>query len=304
LLPYRVILLGLFDYLNKILINEPLGEYHLFIRVGFYVIIHPMSSIRSFLFLESSVLVPESVGDADSVNGLDSSVCKIEDRSHYDFPDTSGTIILRVYSEKPGAEIPPGWRAVPIRGVVASVAGLSPSKRAGELLRAFHLNQWRENTIYCSKCGTPMVDAPDEFARLCPACSRREYPRISPAVIVLVEREDGRALLAHNVKFREGLYSLVAGFVEAGETLEEAVAREVREEVGIEITDIRYRESQPWPFPNSLMLGFRARWKKGEIQSDGVEIQHAQWFSRNALPDIPAPGSVSRALIDEWLTEN
>jgi NAD+ diphosphatase len=127
-----------------------------------------------------------------------------------------------------------------------------------------------------------------------------EYPRIAPAVIILITNDEGKVLLAHNAKFAPGIYSLIAGFVEAGENLEAAAARETREEVGIEIGDIHYLLSQPWPFPNSLMMGFSARYVSGTIKPDGVEIGDAGWFSRDSLPDLPAPGSISRYLVEEW----
>jgi NAD+ diphosphatase len=119
-------------------------------------------------------------------------------------------------------------------------------------------------------------------------------------VIVLVERDDGRALLARNTNFPQAFYSCLAGFVEPGETLEEAVKREVREEVGIEVRELRYQGSQPWPFPHSLMIGFRAELASGELHPDGHEIADAAWFSPSELPQLPGEISIARALIDEW----
>jgi NAD+ diphosphatase len=120
-------------------------------------------------------------------------------------------------------------------------------------------------------------------------------------VITIIINDKGEALLAHNKKFVNGVYSLIAGFNEAGESLEATVARETREEVGVEVKDIRYIRSQPWPFPNSLMLGFTARHAGGEIKPDGIEIEDARWFSRDSLPSLPGHGSVSRYLISLWL---
>jgi NAD+ diphosphatase len=128
-----------------------------------------------------------------------------------------------------------------------------------------------------------------------------EFPRISPAVITIIINDKGEALLAHNKRFTSGVYSLIAGFNEAGESLEATVVREIREEVSVEVKDIRYIRSQPWPFPNSLMLGFTASYASGAIQPDGVEIEDARWFSREDLPLLPGSGSVSRYLIGLWL---
>jgi NAD+ diphosphatase len=161
--------------------------------------------------------------------------------------------------------------------------------------------RWRRESVFCGSCGTRNGDAPVELARLCPSCGRLEYPRISPAIIVLILRDDGKALLAHNKKFSGRVYSLIAGFTEAGESLEATVSREVREEVGLEVRDTTYVASQPWPFPNSLMIGFTARYAGGTITPDGEEIEDARWFGREELPDLPGFGSVSRYLINLWV---
>jgi NAD+ diphosphatase len=208
-----------------------------------------------------------------------------------------------------GGPLPPAWRLLPARSalslaVEADTIGLpgGGAKESGfaAFFRAFHVAQWRRESAFCGSCGSPNGEAPGELARFCPSCGRVEYPRISPAMIVLIQREDGRALLAHNRRFVPGVYSLIAGFIEAGEALEAAVVREIREEVGVEVRDTVYVTSQPWPFPNSLMLGFKARYAGGEIRVDGEEIEDARWFSRDELPDIPGAGSVSRYLITRW----
>lgn len=143
---------------------------------------------------------------------------------------------------------------------------------------------------------------PSENAKKCPSCNALFFPTLSPAVIVAVTRGD-QLLLAHNRNFRPGMFSLLAGFVDPGETLEQTAIREVREEVGIEIGALRYVTSQPWPFPNSLMLGFRAQHMSGELVVDGKEIEQAGWFTREALPEIPRAGTVARLIIDAWLRE-
>jgi NAD+ diphosphatase len=166
--------------------------------------------------------------------------------------------------------------------------------------RAVQLVEWDRTTRYCGRCGTPTEAAPGERARRCPSCGLLAFPRLAPAVITLVER-DGEALLAHGRAFPVPMYSCIAGFVEPGETLEEAVHREVQEEVGVELADVRYVASQPWPFPHSLMVGFEATWGSGEISIDEHEIVHAAWFRADDLPAIPPGLSIARRLIDDWV---
>jgi NAD+ diphosphatase len=229
----------------------------------------------------------------------------------FSIPAVDGPDPVMAATIPPGLPLPPGWRAVPVRQGLAQFTGETAADLpraggfldpAGRMLRAFHVSQWRGESRFCGRCGEKNIDAPDELARLCPACGRLEYPRIAPAVIVLVTNDSGEALLAHNKKFPPGMYSLIAGFTEAGESLENTAAREVREEVNIEIREIRYIASQPWPFPNSLMLGFTARYAGGGLRPDGIEIEDAQWFPPDRLPLLPGHGSVSRFLINRWLS--
>lgn len=163
----------------------------------------------------------------------------------------------------------------------------------------FQLLHWRRTHQFCGVCGTPTRPKPDERALLCPACGQTAFPRLDPAIIVGVLRED-RLLLARNQRFRGNLHSLIAGFVEVGESLEQAVAREIREEAGIAVDRIRYFGSQSWPFPSTIMLGFVAHHAGGELRPDGQEIVAADWFARGALPEIPGPGSISRRIIDAF----
>ena len=167
--------------------------------------------------------------------------------------------------------------------------------------RAVQIVEWDRTHRFCGRCGTATEPAPGERARRCPACGLLAFPRLAPAIIVLVER-DGQALLAQGRSFGMAMYSTLAGFVEPGETLEQAVAREVMEEVSIQVTDVRYFGSQPWPFPHSLMVGFMAKWAGGEIEIDEREIVDASWFSPDGLPPIPGRLSIARALIDDWLS--
>lgn len=162
---------------------------------------------------------------------------------------------------------------------------------------AYQVVEWDRTNRFCGACATPTLPHPTERAKRCPNCGLTSYPRLAPAVIVLVRR-GGEVLLARSPHFPQGLYSTIAGFVDLGETLEDAVHREVREEVGVEIAKVRYFGSQPWPFPHSLMVGFTAEYAGGDIKVDGVEIEDAGWFGVGELPQIPTKISISRALID------
>jgi NAD+ diphosphatase len=166
--------------------------------------------------------------------------------------------------------------------------------------RAFQIVEWYLSHAFCGRCGSQTELAAGERARGCPNCGATYFPRINPAVIMLVER-DGRMLLARNKLFRGPWYSCLAGFVEPGESLEEAVAREVLEEAGIEIEGITYAASQPWPFPSQLMIGFYARHRSGEIKVQDSEILDAAWFSPRELPQMPGRFSLARQLIDGFL---
>jgi NAD+ diphosphatase len=173
--------------------------------------------------------------------------------------------------------------------------------------RAVQLVDWARTHRFCGRCGTPTELAAGERAMRCPACNHTAFPRVAPAMITLVTRgepgPDQEVLLARGVQWRVPMFSCLAGFVEPGESLESAVVREVREEVGITVREPRYRASQPWPFPHSLMIGFRAEYESGEIECDQTEIAEAGWFGRDALPMVPPGISIARRLIDEWQRE-
>jgi NAD+ diphosphatase len=168
--------------------------------------------------------------------------------------------------------------------------------RAGLARQLLH---WRRAHRFCGACGAPMNRHPAERAMSCPACGHAAYPRINPVVITLVYR-GAEILLARKASGQPRFWSLVAGFVEPGETLEAAAAREIAEEVGLRVRNIRYAASQPWPFPNNLMLGFTAEYDSGEIAPDGAEIAEADWFGRDGLPPIPSRVSIARRLIDAF----
>ena len=169
--------------------------------------------------------------------------------------------------------------------------------------RALQINRWHLGTKYCSSCGSILKDSETERAKICKNCSEVFYPIISPAIIVAITKEN-KILLAHNNAYPDPKrYSILAGFVEPGESFEQTVAREVEEEVNIKIKNIKYCGSQSWPFPHSLMVGFTAEYDSGEIKVDGIEIGTADWFEVSQLPSIPPHGSISRALIDNFVRQ-
>jgi NAD+ diphosphatase len=193
----------------------------------------------------------------------------------------------------PDAELPPGLRTIGLRAVHTELGPemFVAASRAAQLLT------WDREHRFCGACGRPTQRDEGEFARVCATCDLRAYPRISPAIMVLIQR--GReVLLARNRRSTTGMFSALAGFVEAGETLEETVVREVREEVGVEIRDINYFGSQSWPFPHSLMIAFTANYAGGEVVPDGIEIEEARFFDVDALPKLPPAGlSIASRLI-------
>ncbi len=169
--------------------------------------------------------------------------------------------------------------------------------------RAFQIIEWDRTHQFCGHCATLMTQLPSERAKRCPNCGLVNYPRLSPAIIILISRGE-ELLLARAPRFPQAFYSVLAGFVEPGESLEQTAIREVREEVGIEIENIRYFGSQPWPFPNSLMIGFTADYAGGEIVIDKKEIAEAAWFNKHNLPQIPPKLSIARSLIDWFVSKS
>lgn len=161
---------------------------------------------------------------------------------------------------------------------------------------------WHASFKFCPRCATKLNLDKVDLAKVCPSCGHHQYPRLSPCIIVLVRKED-KCLLAHSSKFKSGRYSTLAGFIEAGESAEHAVEREVMEEVGIKVKNIEYICSQSWPFPHSFMLGFMADYCEGEITPDGEEILSADWFGIDDLPTIPPKFTISRQLIDRFIEE-
>jgi NAD+ diphosphatase len=190
------------------------------------------------------------------------------------------------------SEVPAGWQGSALRAAMMQF----PGALMGVASRAAQVLEWDRAHRFCGVCGTPTEAAAHERARKCPACGHSAYPRLSPAMMVLIHR--GRELLlARSPHYAPGMFSALAGFVEPGESLEECVHREVAEEVGVTVRALRYYGSQSWPFPHSLMLAFTAEWQGGEIVPQADEIEAAGWFDIDALPGIPPRFSVAGHLI-------
>ena len=203
------------------------------------------------------------------------------------------------YAVEHERDAPPGLQLVGLR----EAFGLLPEPVWIVAGRAAQILMWDRTHRFCGQCGGPTVDAVGERAKRCPVCELSFFPRLSPAVIVLVERGH-EALLARGPRFPPGRFALVAGFVEPGESLEDAVRREIEEEVGILVDRVTYFGSQPWPFPNSIMIGFFAQYAGGELRPDATEIEDARWFTADAMPSVPPRLSIARKLIDAYAAKH
>lgn len=188
-----------------------------------------------------------------------------------------------------------GYITAPLRHYLVTIE----SELAKLILRGKQLVRWHQFSLYCGRCGNQTKFKTDEIAKLCEKCDYIIYPHTHPAVIVLIQRED-KILLARPPHFNKGIYSTLAGFVNPGESCEDAIHREVYEEVGIKVKDITYFGSQSWPFPNSFMLGFKAYYAGGEIYFHDHEIEDAKWFTKENLPLLPHKASIARQLIDSF----
>ena len=189
-----------------------------------------------------------------------------------------------------------GYHAVGLRGLL----GRTPQSLFYLAGRAQQIIEWHDTHQFCGRCGTRMEDHNFDRAKECPSCNLINYPRLSPSIIVLVTKGD-EMLLARNANWPTGMYSTLAGFVEAGESIEQTLHREVLEEVGLKVKNLEYFGSQSWPFPNSLMLGFHAEYDSGEIVCQEGEIADAQWFRPDNLPQIPPKTAISGWLIQEFM---
>lgn len=219
--------------------------------------------------------------------------------------DSGGTAYFAVAAAD--LEAPEGVSAGDLRALGSRVG----DRDAGLLVHAIGLEHWHRTHRFCSRCGVESVAAAAGHVRRCPSCGAEHFPRTDPAVIMLVVDNEDRALLARNASWPEKRLSTLAGFVEPGESLEQAVAREVLEEVGVVTDSTSYLGSQPWPFPSSLMLGFTARTSDPRVRVDHDEIAEARWFTRAQLKDamesgdviVPGRISIARALVEHWYGE-
>ena len=188
---------------------------------------------------------------------------------------------------------PPGFRLVGLRALFFR----APEPLVAIGARAFQVVEWDRTHRYCGRCGTPTRDKVGERAKECPACKYVAYPRVSPAMMALVTRGK-ELLLARAHRFPPAMYSALAGFVEPGETIEDCIRREVKEEVGVDVGTLTYFASQSWAFPHSLMIAYTAEYAGGELRPDATEIAEARWFAWDAVPDLPPSISISRRLIE------
>lgn len=190
---------------------------------------------------------------------------------------------------------------VPVGGL-RSLFGKTDNLMFGLASRAVQIVDWFRTHRFCGRCGGHNREHGRDRAMVCDDCGIHAYPRLSPSMIVLIHKGDN-VLLARNHRFPEGMFSTLAGFVEPGESVEETLVREVKEEVGVNVTNLEYQGSQSWPFPNSLMLGYHAEYESGEIVLQADEIADAAWFDCRSLPSIPGKVAISRWLIDSYLTK-
>ena len=195
-------------------------------------------------------------------------------------------------------DIPENWMALGLRDYLMT----SPEEEFKVINAAYQLLFWLNTQNYCSRCGTKLEFNDNDRCLTCPACGYRSYPKISPCVIVLIKR--GREiLLAQSHRFKQKMYSCLAGFIECGESAEEAVQREVAEEVSLKVKDITYYASQAWPFPHQLMLGYIANYDSGELKIDTEELFDAAWFDIDNLPNIPPHQTIARHLIESAIEQ-
>jgi NAD+ diphosphatase len=250
-----------------------------------------------FVFSDSKLLVAETGSRAHVISAVNLEQFNLKPVREQYLGTLGG---VHCYSAEVAADVqaPEGMSFKDLR----SLFGLLDDEMFLLAGKAIQIVAWDSTHQYCGRCGARTHTKYDERAKFCPECGFISYPRISPAIIVAVVKDD-KLLMVHTNNYRNNWYSVVAGFVEPGETLEECVAREVMEETGVKVKNIRYFASQSWPFPNSLMIAFTAEYGSGDIAADGVEVTDAGWFGVGDMPERPTNISISGELID-WFVKN
>jgi NAD+ diphosphatase len=255
---------------------------------------------RYFAFLDRHLLVQRQADGSTTVPALrDFGQLGLPARSQHYLGWSAHHGHCHAVEVEPGAQAPPGMEFVGLR----QLFGVLDDDLAAVGGRGVQIVDWWRDHQFCGRCGGRTEALSGERARVCSACRVQYFPRLAPAVIVLIHRGE-QFLLARNHHFPPKRYSIIAGFVEPGESLEDAVHREIREEVDLQVTDVRYFGSQPWPFPHSLMLGFTAAYADGQIRLADGELADAGWYTRDRqqLPDLPDGASISRRLIEHYLS--
>jgi NAD+ diphosphatase len=253
----------------------------------------PSTGVLFVLVSDAGVAIRE--GEKPEICLQDGQIPAIRSAETIEYLGQRGTVPCYAAGLSDGSPLPEGMVVYSVRDLHGRIPDedLAIAAYAVRMIASVTANR------ICGRCGTKTVPVLTERAKKCPSCGLVIYPRISPAIIVLIIRGD-EILLARSPRFPAGMHSVIAGFVEPGETLEHAVHREIKEEVGITVKNLRYFASEPWPFPDSLMIAFEAEYAAGEITIDNNEIVSAGWFGRDNLPQLPSPMSISRALIDQW----
>ncbi len=256
---------------------------------------HGVPALKACLFADDRLVLADGASDLPS----------LREAEGWGAGDPEWFAVGAPEADVVAAQAPGGWQ--PPEGVVAvglRAALMMLSEPSLTLaLTAAHLARWHRTSRYCGVCGSATARSPRHQAMVCESCGHLAFPKVSPAVIVQVTR--GREiLLGRSRRHPHGSYSVLAGFVDPGESLEDAVRREIEEESGIRVRDIRYFGSQPWPFPDSLMVGFTAAYESGVVQNRDDELEDVAWFAADALPPVPPSYSIARALIDDFARRN
>jgi NAD+ diphosphatase len=249
-----------------------------------------------FLLQDKKLLVQEQNQSIELLQGDDSLLANIKHQPIIYIGKLNGQPCLACDID-PEQTLPANWKAVGLRELYGSI----PDIKYNIVTYASQLINWLEISRYCPVCGVPMTVIEKSWGKQCPTGHYSVYPPVIPAVIVLIQ--DGERIFLGHKRGWGNRYSLIAGFVEPGETLEECVHREIKEETGLEVKDIKYISSQPWPFPSQLMVGFTAQYKGGVFQPQDDELDDARWFTRETLPGLPPPVSVAYLLIHTWLNQ-